>query len=240
MDVRTVKIAPRGTQTPRKATLEACQTCIRVLETAIGMSKPHFPVTLACVDTGNRVDLASRAIRETLNRASFDSVKLLTDDLSQPYAVQIPKIDGVAGYSNFVVRELHKYIDTSHVLLIQWDGYVLNPLAWQSRFLSFDWVSPACGNWVGIGGFSLRSKRLLEVGAKFHPTERVHPEDSWLTMKHKAELISKYGLKFAPLEVANGFAQESRGFNARSNTWSGTPVHWGGQVGFHSYLTPVS
>src|SRR5678815_531347 len=131
------------------------------------MSKPHFPVTLACVDTGNRVDLASRAIRETLNGASFDSVKLLTDDLSQPYAVQIPKIDGVAGYSNFVVRELHKYIDTSHVLLIQWDGYVLNPLAWQSRFLSFDWVSAAlvCGqsdcwkrdlNFVRPNGFTPR------------------------------------------------------------------------------------
>lgn len=201
------------------------------------MAKPHFHVTLACVDTGNRVDLASRAIRETLKLADFESVKLLTDDLNQPFAIQIPKLQGVAGYSEFVIRELHKYIDTSHVLLIQWDGYVLNPLAWQSRFLGFDWVSPACGNWVGIGGFSLRSKKLLQVAAQLHANERPHPEDSWLTIKHRKELEQKYGMKFCPVEVANGFAQESRAYNAKANVWSGTPTPWGGQFGFHSYLT---
>jgi len=202
------------------------------------MVKPHFPVTLACVDTGNRVDLASRAIRECLNRATFESVKLLTDDLTQPYAIQIPKIQGVAGYSNFVVRELHKYIETSHVILIQWDGYVLNPLAWQSRFLNFDYVAPAYGNWVGIGGFTLRSRKLLKILATFKPHLRAHPEDAFISLTHQAEL-QKMGVKYATLEVAQGWAQESRSYNARANVWSGTPIHWGGQFGFHSYLTPL-
>ncbi len=203
------------------------------------MGKPNIPVTLCCVDTTSRVDLATRAIRECLNRATFESVKLLTDDLSQPHAIQIPKLDGVAGYSNFVVRELHKYIDTSHVLIVQWDGYVLNPLAWQSRFLQFDWVSPACGNWVGIGGFSLRSRKLLEVASKLHANESAHPEDSWLTIKHARELQTKHGLRIAPVEVANGFGCEARGFNVRSHIWNGTASPWGGQFGFHSYLTPL-
>ena len=59
------------------------------------------------------------------------------------------------GYSEFVIRELHKYVDTSHCLLVQWDGYVLNPKSWLPQFLDYDYIgAPWNGNVVGNGGFS--------------------------------------------------------------------------------------
>jgi hypothetical protein len=54
------------------------------------------------------------------------------------------------------------------VLLVQWDGYVCNPDAWDPAFLDCDYIG-AKWFWhndamrVGNGGFSLRSRRLLEA-----------------------------------------------------------------------------
>lgn len=202
------------------------------------MPKPHIPVSLVCVDTTPRVDLASRAIKHCTDLATFDSVKLLTNDMSQPHAIKIDRIDGVHGYSNFVARRLHEYVETSHCLIVQWDGYVLNPFAWQSRFLNFDYIGAAYGNWVGIGGFSLRSKRFLQIAAKHRPNENAHPEDNFFSLKYRAE-FEKMGIRYATHEVAQGFTIESRTYNPRANVWSGTPIAWSGQFGFHSYLTPL-
>lgn len=201
--------------------------------------KPHIPVTLIAIDTGPRVDLSTWALKQCTDRATFDSVKLLTHDLSQPHAVQIPRFEGVQGYSNFVVRHLHEYFNTSHCLIVQWDGFILNPLAWQPRFLNFDYIGAPYGNWVGIGGFSLRSKRFMQIASKFRIHENAHPEDSFLSLKHRSEFEKGYQIRYAPPEVANGFTVESRRYNPGTNVWSGTPIPWQGQFGFHSYLTPI-
>ena len=34
----------------------------------------------------------------------------------------------------------YKYIKTSHVLIVQWDGYIINSKKWDSRFLNFDYI----------------------------------------------------------------------------------------------------
>ena len=54
------------------------------------------------------------------------------------------------------------------MLLIQWDGYVVNPEAWDPAFLGCDylgakWYWHDDGMRVGNGGFSLRSRRLLDA-----------------------------------------------------------------------------
>ena len=49
---------------------------------------------------------------------------------------------------------------------MQWDGYAVNPGAWDAAFLDCDYLG-AKWSWhkdamrVGNGGFSLRSRRLL-------------------------------------------------------------------------------
>jgi hypothetical protein len=66
----------------------------------------------------------------------------------------------------FVLHELHHYIDSDFVLLVEWDGYIINPTAWTNEFLNFDYIGAVWGHHkdgfrVGNGGFSLRSRKLL-------------------------------------------------------------------------------
>lgn len=80
-----------------------------------------------------------------------------------------------------MIKELNKYIETSYVLIIQYDGFILNPDAWTDEFLEYDyigapwWYTDDCN--VGNGGFSLRSKKLLEILANDDSILETHPED---------------------------------------------------------------
>ena len=47
----------------------------------------------------------------------------------------IAPIESRDAYSNFVLKRLLPFVDTEHVLLVQWDGYVVNPGAWDPAFL---------------------------------------------------------------------------------------------------------
>jgi len=202
--------------------------------------KPNLKsVTLVCIDTTNKVHLAERALEKSLEQADFTAVKLLTDDTTRKWAVKIPKINGLEGYSNFIVRELHKYISSTHCLVVQYDGYVLNGAAWTDDFLKFDYIgAPSWGMnmAVGNGGFSLRSLRLLTVGATHALGENCHPEDAWLCFRHKHALEAK-NIQFAPPLFAKQFSFEGRSYDGHG--WHGTPNQYCGSFGFHSWLTPL-
>jgi hypothetical protein len=133
---------------------------------------------------------------------------------------------------------MHKYVDTSHALIVQYDGYVLNGAAWSDEFLKYDYIgalfNPA--GIVGNGGFSLRSKRLMEIVAR-QDWQDFHPEDSCICIRHR-EFLEKCGLKFAPPEVAKRFAVEGRSWDSKE--WQGTATEWNGQFGFHSLLTKLT
>jgi hypothetical protein len=193
--------------------------------------KPKIPsVTLICVDTTAKPKLARRAMEKTQEQMSFGSAKFLGQET-------IPTIASLDEYSAFCIRELHKHFDTSHCLIVQSDGYVLNGSAWDDEFLKYDYIGapwlPA--NIVGNGGFSLRSHRLCRALSEF--TDNPHPEDSFICVRHRRE-IEEQGFKFAPLELARKFAFEGRSWNQGAE-WSGVPVSWDGQFGFHSWLTPL-
>lgn len=151
---------------------------------------------------------------------------------------KIPKLEGLEGYSNFCMREMVNHVKTPHVLVVQADGYVLNAEAWTDEFLKYDYIGAPWlpSNAVGNGGFSLRSKRLLEALTKL-PTTYDHPEDTAICLYHRAEL-EKQGMKFAPVELARKFSFEGRSWN--NTDWDGISKSWNGEFGFHSWLTPVS
>jgi glycosyltransferase involved in cell wall biosynthesis len=141
-----------------------------------------------------------------------------------------PNIKSKEEYSRFMIKELYKYVRTSHVLVIQWDGYVLNPAAWEDEFLNYSysgatWCFKSGGN-VGNGGFSLRSRNLCEVLAKDESITDVHPEDAVISRQYRPYLEKKYGIKFAPEEVANRFAIEAYGSHDKK---------YAGQFGFHGF-----
>ena len=125
-------------------------------------------ITLIGIDTANQT-LALRALAQSRAGIQFARTLLLTDRLSAgidvPDGIEIDTIDTLESreaYSNLVLKGLAPYITTSHALLVQWDGYVINPLAWDAAFLDCDYIGAKWfwqpeGCRVGNGGFSLRS-----------------------------------------------------------------------------------
>lgn len=205
------------------------------------VSRRLIPVTLVAIDTSDKAFLTERALNKCLEVAAFSDVKLLTHDMSLNHAVKIPRLQGLAGYSEFCIRHLTKFVKTSHCLLVQWDGYVLNPASWTKQFLDYDYIgAPWNQNVVGNGGFSLRSKRLLDACADSRFSKAsAHPEDCFICRTHRKELEQGFGLKFAPVQLAQQFAIEAAKYELKNNTWVSDGRGWNGQFGFHSYLTPL-
>lgn len=194
-----------------------------------------------CVDI-DRLILAADICQKDFE---FAEVKLLTSlPSTHPNVVKIDPITSVEAYSKFMVSELNSYVDTPHVLIFQYDGFILNPTAWTDEFLKWDYIgAPWLGSQnfvdkyefpeklvgtyvVGNGGFSLRTKNFLQTCERLDRAgafDRYQPEDIMLTV-WKRPLLESEGIKIAPYEVAKKFSFE--------DDWSGNNT-WDGQFGFH-------
>lgn len=123
-----------------------------------------------------------------------------------------PQLHSKEAYSKFIIEEAYKHIKTSHVLIFQHDGYVNNFMAWDNDWLQYDYIGAPWyyndGMAVGNGGFSLRSKRLMEILATDKVVKKFHPEDDVICRKYRKYLENQYEIKFAPIEVAEKFSFE--------------------------------
>lgn len=188
--------------------------------------------TLCVVDTQTHA-LAARAMRLSLAAMDFADALFISDsrtDTGGARHVAIAPLAGRAAYSRFVIKDLLRHIETEHVLLIQWDGYVINPEAWRDDFLDHDYIGARWGfhkdaHCVGNGGFSLRSRGLLEA-LQDSAIDRFEPEDEMICRLYRPLLESRYGMRFAPPEVADRFSFETTypqhrplGFHGLFNMW---------------------
>ena len=126
--------------------------------------------------------------------------------------VPIPRLTSSRAYSDFVLTGLAEHIRTEHCLVVQWDGFVLDGGQWDPGFLDFDyigapWPQFTDGHDVGNGGFSLRSRRLLEL-CRSPGFVASHPEDVAVGRANRAMLEREHGITFAPRGVAERFAFE--------------------------------
>lgn len=177
-------------------------------------------VTLLAVDTRAPL-LALRALQHCLRQARFARCLLLSQGAAPagwPQAVEwvdIGAINSAAEYSRFVLGGLLPFVDTPQVLIAQWDGFIADAGAWDDTFAGTDylgapWGKAHNGHWVGNGGFSLRSRRLLQVlqqpslQARWH-----HPEDICIAQTLRDELETAHGMRFGSLAQAQRFAFEN-------------------------------
>ncbi len=202
-------------------------------------SMPDLPsVTLCAVDCLNP-GLALRAIDICGLQCNFGDVVFLSDTASRYKLdgcrmVDIPRIGSVAEYSRFVVKELGRYFNTEFVLLVQWDGYIINPQSWRPEFLDYDYIGAPWGWYqdnhrVGNGGFSLRSRLLLDA-LRDEDIVALEPEDEAIGRRYRPLLEAKYGIRFAPEEIAEAFSYETVspkgdpfGFHGLFHMWSVLP-----------------
>ncbi len=203
-------------------------------------------VTLICVDDDMKRGMY--AMKECAKDVLFGNARIITServsgfterpivyDIGSQYAYAhiIPPLLSKRAYSEFIMHEVYKYCDTTHMLIVQHDGYVKNWKAWNKDWLKYDyigapWLWYADNMQVGNGGFSLRSKRLMELCSTLPlKTDRFdnnnHAEDHSICRIYRRHLESK-GMKFAPVEEARKFSIE--GYRA-------DPVYRG-QFGYHS------
>jgi len=121
-------------------------------------------------------------------------------------------VSTMMGYVKILWRFIPFYVETSHLLHFQWDGWILNPEAWTDEFLTYDYVG-ALWPWhayyrVGNGGFSLRSTYLMQHVAKYPDKfPEVKQEDEGLCRTYRAKLEA-WGAKYAPEQMAKRFSVE--------------------------------
>lgn len=161
----------------------------------------------------------------------FGAIKLLTSQkVNDERIISIPDIRSKDEYSLFMLKDLHKYVDTEFALVIQHDGYLINYKAWDNDFLNYDYIGATWwfkdGMNVGNGGFSLRSKRLLEVTSDDSTFITTGPEDELIGRKFRKYLEKQYDIKFAWEDMANRFSIEAH--NSADKKYSG-------QLGFHGW-----
>lgn len=181
-----------------------------------------------CIDA----DRLDRAIKICTESCSFGDVKLLTSlpSLSQ-YRVPIKHISTINEYSRFILEDIVNYVDTEYVLIVQYDGFILNPEVWTDDFFNYDYIGAPWYHLgqvrVGNGGFSLRSKKLLNEVKKLFLSENsdsYKQEDLWICDYARNQLENQ-GIHFAPNDVAKVFSFEG---GIRQG------LYWKGQFGFHS------
>ena len=182
-----------------------------------------------CVDIEKLIKAAD--ICESFIR--FNKTVLLTSAQNpDPRITSIPDVSSKEKYDEFMMEKLNDFVETEYVLIIQYDGHILNPNAWDEEYLNYDYIGAPWGhgelsNKVGNGGFSLRSKKLLEECSKA-TFPRVYgginnQEDVQICHTHRSYFESK-GIKFAPQDLAKKFSMEGNAENNRT---------WTHQFGFH-------
>lgn len=208
-------------------------------------------VTLCCVDCVNP-DLAAFALDMSRRGADFSRVLLLSDERPSVLPagiewIELPEKLDKDGYNLFILRRLHSYIDTRHVVTIQTDGWLIRPELFRREWLEFDYVGApwAKERWhadkslVGNSGCCLRSKLLMETTARLADEDLIRREcrgdiyDDVVTCYVLYDELVRRGMRFADPDTAADFAIElstrhgqfigqTCGYHGRRHA----PTHW--------------
>lgn len=178
-----------------------------------------LPQVTLCAATSVNVKATLRALEISLAQIDFAACKLFTDAPIKPEhpgisVVPIRRLDSSAAYSLFLLSHMVDHVETSHCLVAQWDGHVLDAGRWRAEFLDYDYIGASWpqfddGHDVGNGGFSLRSQRLMNICRNLD-FQASHPEDLAIGRVNR-NWLEERGMRFAPRAIADLFATERAG-----------------------------
>ncbi len=193
------------------------------------MTRLALPQVTLCAATSVNVAATIRALGFSLDRIDFADCLLFTHAPVRPddpriRVVPIARLGSAAAYSHFMLRHLPNHVASSHCLIVQWDGHVLDAGRWEPAFLDYDYIGASWPQFddgldVGNGGFSLRSKRLLQA-CQLPDFAMSHPEDVAIARTYRPWL-EQQGLRFANRAMANRFSSERAGDPAASFGYHG-------------------
>jgi len=175
-----------------------------------------FDVTLVAA-TSVAIEETVSALSASMRQAEFAEVLLLSDQ-PPPNGLDerivwraIDPITSREAFSSFMLQDLGGHIRTSHALCVQWDGFVLDGDAWDPAFLDYDYIGAVWPHLsrphnVGNGGFSLRSRQLMDA-CRHLPFDGSEGEDVFIGRTCRSRLEAE-GIRFAPEAIARRFAYE--------------------------------
>jgi len=188
-------------------------------------------VTLVIADTYN-YGSAVASLKKSMAQCNFGRVIFFTNipiKLAGIDIIQIPELKGKDAYSYFILKEAYKYITTNYVIVSQHDSWVLDGEQFDNRLYNVDYAGAL---WLendglanGNGGFSWRSRMLMETVANDELMIVTAPEDVQLCRTYRRYFEKKYGLVWASDEICEQFSFELRIPNRKT-------------FGFHSYFHP--
>jgi hypothetical protein len=187
-------------------------------------------VTLVCFDTRN-IEAAIESMHSSQSQVKFsESILFTTQALCTENIINkakiiniklefVPEIKSTTEYSYFILTELDKYIRTKFCLVTQWDGWVIDSNFWDSNFLNYDYIGAIWPHYsennIGNGGFSLRSKKLLEstrdLMARSPDFTSPLIEDDYICREKRIIFEETYQIKFPTNEIADKFSVEGNG-----------------------------
>ena len=175
-------------------------------------------ISAVIIDTYPDKLLPRLAVRRTVGLPNVGRLYTLSDQPFVPGAThyQIEPIRSLSEYSRIVLQLLPDIVQEDHFLLIQWDGMPVTPDAWDDAFLDYDYIGAPWSGLpenvaVGNGGFSLRSRKLLETVRTMRIDiggDAQQADDVMLCRQHRAHLEAR-GIKFAPVSLAARFSFET-------------------------------
>jgi hypothetical protein len=180
------------------------------------MGQARKTLGLLIADTYADARSARFAVERTLRELPLQECLLLSDRCFVDGAqhVAIDPLDGLRGYNALMLDRLAAFTRCDAYLVVQWDGFAIDGRRWWDGFLDYDYVGAPwhhLGGVVGAGGFSLRSRRLIESVQRLRERESVvdvdTAEDLQICLRHRPGLEAA-GLRFAAPEVAAAFAFE--------------------------------
>ena len=172
-------------------------------------------VTIICID-GVNPNIGLKALKYSMSNVNFKEAKIVShikpDNI--PDNIKFCQIEPLTHdtVSPWMLHELYKYVDTDYCLTIHDDGFVINPHLWTDEFLNYDYIGAPWKDYgqinrVGNGGFSLRSKKLINLCRNVSYSHG--HEDGIICINHK-KWLELQNCKFAPVEIAMKFSLESR------------------------------
>ena len=169
-------------------------------------------VTFVCGDSNrDRQGIISHIINQVSSVIEFGEI------------IHERNIPTLTDYNLWITKKLKDIIRTEYCLIFQWDGFPVNIEAWRDCWFDFDYIGAPwlTQPWpedetVGNGGFSLRSRKYLELTSLENYNGKI-PEDEYFCRQNKLDC------SYAPVDQAFNFAAED--------------IYYKGQFGFHGIMT---
>ena len=187
-------------------------------------------ISLLAIAHEKDVDQTQISMKISSENIDFGAIKLLTS--AQP-KIKYPDIEYVPikpmnleEFNKTMIEDLHKHFETTHCLFVQADSFVVNYKLWKDEFLKYDYIGAPWSdelvinenlvlnvkkNPVGNGGFSLRSRKLLQTTAKIDYDSLKFPlkSEDVVVCHYLYDKMIEEGVKFAPPKLASQFSIEN-------------------------------